>query len=168
MDPALCPIAELCLPSLWLWAVGYGWWTGPPQTVWNRIAGSQCQICLPPVWYSSWTLHQALQMHPSFATAQRGLLSHSVLLLPSPPLLLPSSAHTWSCSAGHNAKASITVAEVAGASHGHRNFCWVGAEGSLVRLLQASPGSFPTSTFGFFPCPHFPVKSRITPLSSLD
>ena len=59
-------------------------------------------------------------------------------------------------------------AEVAGASHRHGHFCWVGTKGSLVRLLQTFPSSFPTSTFGSSPCPLLPVKSRILPPSSLD
>lgn len=105
------------------------------------------------------------------AAAQDEPWSHSVILLPSrvpPPSLpllpRPLLQHTHGLAQLVRAqKASITVCRGSWRQAWARHFCWVGTKGSLVRLLQTSPSSFPTSTFGCSPCPHLPVKSRILP-----
>lgn len=71
-----------------------------------------------------WTLHQALQTHENTAFILLLLpkvnpWSHFVIALPSPPQASPlphpfPPAHTWSCSAGQSARASITVCRGSG------------------------------------------------------
>lgn len=122
------------------------------------------------------TLPQAPQTHASPAfillpLPKVSFWSHPVILLSLPPALCscPLLRHTHGLTQLVRAQRLPSLsAEVAGTSHRHGHVCWVGTEGSLVRLLQTSPSSFPPSTFGSSPCPHLPVESRILPPSSLD
>lgn len=117
----------------------------------------------PPVWRSLWTPPGPSQIRgsPAFGLT---LCSFSSSVLSSCHL-----RHTRGLAHLVRVRRPPSLsAEVAGTSHGHGHSCWLGTEGSLVRLPQTSPSSFPTSTFGSSPCPHLPVESRILPLSSLD
>lgn len=112
-----------------------------------------------------------LHVSPGFIlqSAHKAKLRPFNLSIPFSLLCPRPSAHTQSCSVGQSAEGlHHCLQRWLVPALRHRQIHWVGTEDSLVRPLLTLPSSFPTSTFGFSPCPHLPVKSRMLPPTSLD
>lgn len=121
---------QLPLPRSQTRSLPSGCWPGPPQTLCTAGSRRQGPSPLP------WTLLQFPQIHASLA----------VILLPFPKVSLWSPLS--SCCPGHHPpspgpplqhthdlaqllralRPSSLSTGVAGTSHGHRHFCWIGTD----------------------------------------